>query len=509
MSASCGSTDTTPPTVLGVTPADETLNVALNATAKVTFNESMDDTTLTTSTFLLADASGSPVAGTITMDSFISAVFTPSAPLASGTRYTATLTTGIKDVAGNALASNYTWDFTTAAWGQVGGQVSADDAESEDPVMLLSTPFVGYRHASYQVALNQWNSSTSSWGTSLGDPSQGNFETFYGPPNFCDDSETIYVTYSWSGDTSPSGYDEVRASSWDATNQWQALAGGGEISYPGPNIWDGGEATIACRASTDPVVGWVEADNVSGEDAAAIAVVTPTTVSRSPFISRNNAVGSYATDVRVVGLLADASEAYLAQFEHDANNQDRTDLYVTQLALPGFAQTNLGGSLDYDLDNNTLSAPSMVMFGSDLVIAYSAYRIPPGGTEETRHIYVQRWDGATWSELGSMPVTAYGISLPHDDSNNPSLTVANGTLYLSWDETDGSEGGGTYIFIAKWDATNGQWVIDDTNKRISENVSNTSLDPSLGYNVDTGSLYVAFEETSSGWPQIVVFQRQL
>jgi hypothetical protein len=39
---------------------------------------------------------------------------TPVSNLEPGTTYTATLTTGAKDLAGNALASNRVWSFTTA-----------------------------------------------------------------------------------------------------------------------------------------------------------------------------------------------------------------------------------------------------------------------------------------------------------------------------------------------------------------------------------------------------------
>jgi len=41
------------------------------------------------------------------------ASFTPSNPLAGSTQYTATITTAAKDAAGNALAANYFWSFTT------------------------------------------------------------------------------------------------------------------------------------------------------------------------------------------------------------------------------------------------------------------------------------------------------------------------------------------------------------------------------------------------------------
>jgi hypothetical protein len=41
------------------------------------------------------------------------AIFSPLAPLIPGTTYTATITTGAKDLAGNALVINYVWSFTT------------------------------------------------------------------------------------------------------------------------------------------------------------------------------------------------------------------------------------------------------------------------------------------------------------------------------------------------------------------------------------------------------------
>ena len=41
------------------------------------------------------------------------ATFTPTGNLVYSTTYTATVTTGAKDLAGNALASKYVWNFTT------------------------------------------------------------------------------------------------------------------------------------------------------------------------------------------------------------------------------------------------------------------------------------------------------------------------------------------------------------------------------------------------------------
>jgi hypothetical protein len=80
----------------------------------------MDSSTLSSSTFTLApvDSSGNvgqPITATVTYDSATKkATLDPSADLNPGTKYTATVTTGAKDKAGNPLISAKVWSFTTA-----------------------------------------------------------------------------------------------------------------------------------------------------------------------------------------------------------------------------------------------------------------------------------------------------------------------------------------------------------------------------------------------------------
>ena len=105
--------DITPPVVLSTDPVDNATGVALNKKIAVTYSEAMDPLTITTSTFTLRQGT-TPVSGTLTYVGTI-AVFTPSSNLAPNTIYTGTITTGAKDLAGNAMANDYVWDFTTAA----------------------------------------------------------------------------------------------------------------------------------------------------------------------------------------------------------------------------------------------------------------------------------------------------------------------------------------------------------------------------------------------------------
>jgi hypothetical protein len=436
----------------------------------------------------------------------------------AGTYYAAGCNGGDGDGDGNGDGT----DGSTVGWIQVGGQVSASDAESEDPVMMASMPKVGYRHASYELSMNIWEA--TGWGVSKADPSSGNYETFYGPPNFCSEDLTVYTVFAHSG-VPPSGqadfYDHVLAYRWDtAEGSWIAMNSGNEISNrwtsgPGGNIWDANEPTIACRGTADPVVAWVEADNASQADNVYVAVVGPQGSIMSPLISRNNdAVVNFRTDVRVAGItLGESSDeeddglVYVAQWEHDTSDQTLTDLYVTQLTLPGFTQTNLGGKLDQDYDANILCAPSLAMFGNDLVVAYSAYRPRVAGGDNIKDIYVQRWNGSSWTQMGSIPVAEYN-ELEHSESNNPDLLVVDDTLYIAWDETTDATPSGTFIFMASWDESSGEWSYEVKDKRISENISTTALDPNLAYDSDNQDIYITFEAMISGHSQIYVMRRR-
>ena len=101
--------DTSAPTVTSTIPDNGDTGVAVNSSLAATFSEGMRP--LTNITFTLKRGLTS-VAGTVS-NSGVTATFNPTAALAFNTVYTATITTGAKDLAGNPLASDYTWSFTT------------------------------------------------------------------------------------------------------------------------------------------------------------------------------------------------------------------------------------------------------------------------------------------------------------------------------------------------------------------------------------------------------------
>jgi hypothetical protein len=101
------------PMVIATDPAGDATEVVLDQKIAATFSEPMNPSTLNATTFTLRQ-------GTVALAGVVStagatATFSPSANLAAGTTFTATITTGAADPAGNSMTTNYSWSFTTSA----------------------------------------------------------------------------------------------------------------------------------------------------------------------------------------------------------------------------------------------------------------------------------------------------------------------------------------------------------------------------------------------------------
>jgi hypothetical protein len=105
--------DVTLPMVNATGPLNNASNVAQDKVIAITFSEAMDPLTINDLTFTLRQ--GTTVVPGIIEYSGTTATFTPTPVLAIGPTYTATITTGAKDLAGNPLSVNTVWSFTTSA----------------------------------------------------------------------------------------------------------------------------------------------------------------------------------------------------------------------------------------------------------------------------------------------------------------------------------------------------------------------------------------------------------
>ncbi len=159
--------DTVPPTVVSTIPASFEAGVAVTTPIRAVFSEPVDPGSIT-SAAVSVTRSGLPVTGT----------------LGCNATYTVTVTAGIRDLAGNPMASPYAWQFTTAplpAAGPLrgiltasGGMTLSYDGPTNTLTLLPQSPFpldgVSVR-AIVPVADNNtetaWEAavSTDGWGT--------------------------------------------------------------------------------------------------------------------------------------------------------------------------------------------------------------------------------------------------------------------------------------------------------------------------------------------------------
>src|SRR5450759_2631640 len=100
-----------PPTVTSTVPVSNATGIAVNSNISAIFSVPMTTSTINATTFTLKQGS-TAVPGAVTYAG-TTATFTPAANMAANLIYTATITTGAKNTAGDALASNYTFSFTT------------------------------------------------------------------------------------------------------------------------------------------------------------------------------------------------------------------------------------------------------------------------------------------------------------------------------------------------------------------------------------------------------------
>ena len=110
--------DATAPTVLSYSPTGS--EVARNANVSVSFSEDMDPATVSTTTVQLYQWDGKTKAWRLVTGTSAScgspcrtATLAPPARLAARTQYKVAVTSGVQDLAGNALPQQFSWTFTT------------------------------------------------------------------------------------------------------------------------------------------------------------------------------------------------------------------------------------------------------------------------------------------------------------------------------------------------------------------------------------------------------------
>ncbi len=102
-----------PPSVISVEPANTASGISTQPTITVVFSEAMLASSITNTTIHVVSQGGQTVSGTVHYDDASYTATFVAASLDYETLYNATITTDVRDIAGNSLAVPYTWAFTT------------------------------------------------------------------------------------------------------------------------------------------------------------------------------------------------------------------------------------------------------------------------------------------------------------------------------------------------------------------------------------------------------------
>lgn len=99
------------PQVTSTEPLSDAIDVDISTDVTASFSVAMDPATINATTFTVKRGT-SPVSGEVTY-SGTKATFTPANPLLLNAVYTASISTGAKDLSGNQLTASVVWSFTT------------------------------------------------------------------------------------------------------------------------------------------------------------------------------------------------------------------------------------------------------------------------------------------------------------------------------------------------------------------------------------------------------------
>jgi Ice-binding-like/Bacterial Ig-like domain len=150
-----------PPTVISTIPSNTATDVPTNQTVSATFSKAMDPASINSTTFTLTGPGVTAVSGLVVYAAVGNTLtFSPTANLAPGTLFTATITTGAQDLAGVALASNYVWTFTT---GTLAATIPPELVSTNPANGAAGVPLSQAVSATFSAAMNPLTISTATF----------------------------------------------------------------------------------------------------------------------------------------------------------------------------------------------------------------------------------------------------------------------------------------------------------------------------------------------------------
>jgi hypothetical protein len=304
----------------------------------------------------------------------------------------------------------------------------------------------------------------------------------------------VYV--AWHDDSDECGDDDIYARRWEGSS-WEELrigsASGGGISR---NDGTSRAPSIAAGPGGDLYVAWH--DNSGGERNYEI-YVRRWDGNDWGEVGAGSATGGGISDnggdsTHPTAAVAPDGTPYVA-WSDDSHSSGKPEIYVRRWDGNNWVEVGAGSATGGGIsDSGGISVfPSLVVASDGRpCVAWSDYV----------EVYVRCWDGSAWAEVGAGSATGGGISDSGGWSSAPSLAVApGGPPIVAWED---GYSGSREIYVRRWDGNN--WVEVGAGSAPSGGISDSSGDsefPSLAIAAD-GTPYVAWQDNTSGERQIYV-----
>ena len=288
-------TDTTLPLVTSTDPLNNATGVAYNKVVALTFSEVMDPLTIKTSTFMLKQGT-TAVSGTVAYPATgTTATFTPTNLLEAGLTYTATITTGAKDLAGNALAANTVWSFTTI----VAPDIILPRVNSTDPLNNASGIAVNKVVAlTFSEAMAPLTINTSTFTLTQGATPVSGTVAYSGTTATFTPSNLLVVSTTYTA-TITTGAKDLAGNALAANTVWSFTTGGNPSTLAAVNLGSAINYVILAKTA----ISNVPTSAITGD-----LGLSPAATSFITGFSLTNATG-YATASQVTGKLYAADMA--------------------------------------------------------------------------------------------------------------------------------------------------------------------------------------------------------
>ncbi|MEW5985932.1 MAG: hypothetical protein AB1791_04805 [Chloroflexota bacterium] len=362
------------------------------------------------------------------------------------------------DSNGNTEIYGRRWDETS--WQEVGagsasgGGISNNGSASLRPSLAIApdgTPYVAWHNnngGTYDIYVRRWNAQSQTWeevgsGSASGGGISNNSTNSFSPAIGIAGDGVVYVAWE-DGATLTS---EVYVRRWNGET-WEEVGGasasGGGISNSAGNSM---VPTIAFAPEGVPYVAWN--DDTDGDE-----------------------------------------EIYVRRLSADESNWEEV----------GDNSAQAGGISDNDGDS---AGPAIAMATDGT--PYVVWRDNSNGNYD---IYVRRWNetAGNWDEVTAGSASGGGISNSSGHSYSPTMAIApDGTVYVAWDDVSDSEGD-TEIYVRRW--SGGDWEEVGVGSASAGGISNnssTSSNPSLAVSPE-GIVYAVWEDDLSGNDEIYVLR---